>query len=121
MKKHTIDVSTQGLRSATTPADAACMDTLRLDPNPTAPLFIFGLNFNKTPIPDGYKKKFAARISGKGLVPGYTRGDMLRLVGVAGDARSRDHMLIQANNGRRFLHVVERKTAGGPVFGIYTF
>lgn len=99
---------------------------------------IFGINFNGTPIPDGIKRKFAANVRRPLHAPvcpntgTVDRGNALcrshkcsnvwfRLVGVGQSAEERDAMLIQANNGRRLLHVVERQTAAGPWYGIYTY
>lgn len=72
---------------------------------------IYGVNFNGTAIPEGFARKLAKRIKVNGV--------WFYLKGVATDAEARDMMLVQANNGHRKLHVVERKTAGSPIFGIY--
>jgi hypothetical protein len=78
---------------------------------------VYGLNFNVTPIPFAYEKLFRRKIKIRWLkgVNNYflqgvatTHGDMLR-------------MLQQANNGRRLLHVEERRTANGTIYGIYTY
>lgn len=76
---------------------------------------IYGLNFNGTHIPDPIARKFRKQIK----LPGMTRGENALLAGVATTLPERDHMLVQATNGRRKLHVVEKPTAGAPFYGIY--
>ena len=75
---------------------------------------MYGLNFNRTEIPPGVKKKFAQRVT-------VTRGVKGTLQGVAQSPEERDLMLTQATNGRRNLHVETRKTPAGPWFGIYVY
>ena len=86
---------------------------------------IYGLNFNRTQIPETIKRRFA-RTTRIALPESYrTRRNQTHsrayLAGVATDSASRDAMLIQAQNGHRLLHVVERKTAGAAFYGIYVY
>jgi hypothetical protein len=97
---------------------------------------IYGINFRpKQPsdgptdsmgFPLGFAKKFAKEIRlpiTERAASGRRRGSTIgaRLVGIADSPQSRDDALIQADNGRRRLHVVERKTAGPTLWGIYTY
>jgi hypothetical protein len=88
---------------------------------------IYGINFTgkKEPgytdmgFPPDFARKFRKSLRLK--VEGMPRMSTARLVGIADSERSRDDMLIQANNGHRRLYVVERKTAGPTLYGIYTY
>jgi hypothetical protein len=75
---------------------------------------IYGLNFNRTPIPPAIKRKFAARIRMADKAGWWV------LQGVATSFEESQRMLEQASNGRRKLHVEPRMTAGAPFCGIYT-
>jgi hypothetical protein len=76
---------------------------------------IYGSNFGALPIPDGVARHFRKELK----LPGMARGERARLQGVAQSEAERDAMLVQATNGSRKLHVVTRRTAGAPWFGIY--
>ena len=78
---------------------------------------VYGLSFNGKDIPEGFKRKLAAKVRIEWL----PRGHAYRLVGVATDKVSMLRALEQANNGRRLLHVEVRATAGTPIFGIYAY
>lgn len=73
---------------------------------------IYGLNFNRTEIPDGVRRKFARKWR---IAPRV----YLYLQGVGQSPEERDMMLVQANNGHRRLHVEVRKTPAGEWYGIY--
>lgn len=78
---------------------------------------VYGLNFNRTSIPEHLARRFAKRIR---------VGDTwATLQGVCDSPQDRDRMLVQANNGRRGLHVETRriKMASGirEWFGIYVY
>lgn len=77
---------------------------------------IYGLNFNGTQIPDGWKRRFAKQTR----VPWYPKVWFV-LQGVGTDRESMLRMVEQAHNGRRNIHVKERATAAGPAFGVYTY
>lgn len=79
---------------------------------------VFGLNFNSTHIPPGWKRKFRDRVKIEWLT---LRGSYYHLVGVATTKDDMHHMLIQANNGHRLLHVEERQAASGKCYGIYAY
>lgn len=108
----------------------------------------FGINFNGTIIPEGWRKRFSERkriyvcpLCGHGktldktakhggedhevcaVVPYRPKGEtgMARLQGVATSDQDRDDMLVQANNGRRLVFAVRRSSAGGDAFGIYCY
>ena len=92
---------------------------------------IYGLNFNETSIPLGVKAKFAARVRISRRImqtnPKTGRNEVIYpaifayLHGVGQSKMERDVMLLQADNGRRKLHVEERKTANGIWYGIYAY
>lgn len=75
---------------------------------------IFGLNFNGTQIPDGVKRKFAARVRIQPAV-------YAQLVGIGQSPEERDAMITQATNGKRRLHVETRTTPAGDWYGIYEY
>ena len=76
---------------------------------------IYGVNFNGTQIPPGVKRHFSRELK----LPGMKRGERALLQGVAQSPSERDLMLVQASNGHRRLHVVDRQTAAGVWYGIY--
>ncbi len=78
---------------------------------------IYGMNFNRTPIPPAIKRKFAKRV--RMTKPGQKPVVWAELAGVAQSLAERNEMIIQANNGHRKLHVEVRQTAAGPWYGIY--
>jgi len=80
---------------------------------------IYGINFGADQIPPGIKRMFADRMDAKFRRVGGDRGCAWRLVGVATSPEERNQMISTATNGSRKLHVIERKTAGAPFFGIY--
>ena len=108
---------------------------------------IFGLNFNGQPIPRGINRKFPRTVRvqcdlclgrrvflGEGGVQDacrmcrqYPKSQIGRgyltyeLKGVGQSPEERDAMLVQANNGHRRLHVVERQTPVGTWYGIYVY
>jgi hypothetical protein len=110
---------------------------------------IYGINFNGSEIPATIKRKFAARVritcpdcGGAGYhLRGGVVTDMVKepcrtcgpcrskgpgklwydLKGVATTPADREAMIVQASNGTRRLHVVERQTAGAPFYGIYCY
>ena len=75
---------------------------------------VYGLSINGSQIPPGLKRRFAAR-----LAVGWDRSCAWILVGVATDLDSLDVGLGQIETGYDELHVVERRTAGAPFYGIY--
>jgi hypothetical protein len=75
-----------------------------------------GLNFGAGPIAPAIAKRFAKRTR-PAIVK--SRYDWLYLQGVAQSIAERDAMILQADNGRRIIKVVPRKTAAGVWFGIY--
>lgn len=78
---------------------------------------IYGINFNGTQIPDAIRRKFVKQLK----LPEMPRGYRASLVGVGQSEKERDDMLIQATNGHRKLHVVEKQTAAGIWYGIYAW
>ena len=104
---------------------------------------MFGVNFNGTEIPEGYRQKFAARkplhecpVCGlKGFKTDSTtccevmsvryrpKGEtgMAQLQGVATSEAEAYDMHTQASNGTRLVLIERRKTAGADVFGIYCY
>jgi len=76
---------------------------------------IYGINFNGQPIPDTMRKKFAAQR--KFDLPW---GQYAVLRGVGQSPEERNAMVIQATNATRRIWVIERKTAGGVWYGVYT-
>jgi hypothetical protein len=76
---------------------------------------IYGINFNGTEIPPGVARKFPKRLK----LTGMQRGEYAHLEGVAQSPTERDQMLVQADNGRRKLHVEPRLTPAGTWYGIY--
>lgn len=76
---------------------------------------IHGINFGCGEIPEGFARRF------RKVWREVPRGIAYRLVGVATDRQSLSTALIQADNGRRKLHVEERKTAAGICYGIYAY
>lgn len=77
---------------------------------------MYGINFGAPPIPEGVKGKFAS--TKKFDLP---RGQYAQLSGVAMNEEEKNAMVITATNGTRRIWAVERKTAGGTWFGIYTY
>jgi hypothetical protein len=79
---------------------------------------IYGWNYNDTDIPPAFKRKFAERIP-------YTKNDRGRtsswmyLKGVATSEEERDAMISTTSRPGRQVHVVTRKTAGAPWYGLY--
>lgn len=71
----------------------------------------YGINWGLAPIPDGWRKKFAANKR--------FNGERYNLQGIAFSAETKDYMVAVATNGHRLIHVVERHTAIGKVYGIY--
>ena len=85
---------------------------------------IYGINFNGKPIPDGIQRKFTRwlkrnRHTGVLYPVNADSSCDFTLQAVAQSPAERDACLVQANNGHRQFHVVERKTAGGIWYGIY--
>lgn len=78
---------------------------------------LYGLNFGRGEIPAGWARRFVKRIP----IAWLPRGNAYRLVGVATNRESLKLALMQADNGRRLLHVEERQAASGPCFGIYAY
>jgi hypothetical protein len=75
----------------------------------------YGLNFNGTPIPEGYARKFVKRMKFEGA----GRNDWVRLQGVAETRDEAEWMKMQADNGHRKILIVERASARGMLFGLY--
>jgi hypothetical protein len=69
---------------------------------------IYGLNFNRTPIPLYLARYFRKRLTGGWF-----------LQGVATTQESRDVMLVQADNGHRKLRTMPKQTRFGQVWGVY--
>ena len=76
---------------------------------------IYGLNFNRTPIPPQHKRRFAARIK----LAGMARNEWLYLAGICTEQAEVWRMVDQATNGHRQIHVRERSTKNGSICGIY--
>jgi hypothetical protein len=80
---------------------------------------IYGLNFNGTQIPkhmtsrSGRRGTFPLTVRKEGFVGRFT------LAGITDSEYDRDAMLIQADNGRRNLHVERMDTGAGVWFGVY--
>lgn len=73
---------------------------------------IYGLNFNGTQIPPGYKRRFAQTLKRSGVLEA-------DLKGVATSLEEAEQMKLQADNGHRMVFIERRKTAGADVFGVY--
>lgn len=99
---------------------------------------IYGINFNGTEIPPGIKRKFAQRVKAAAHQPACPNKDQVstsnalcqaygcamrwfELKGVGQNAEERQAMVIQASNGRRWIHVENRDTPAGVWYGIYTY
>jgi hypothetical protein len=76
---------------------------------------IYGLNFNNTHIPEGYRRKFAVDTT-------IVRDNVpykARLIGVTETKLEADGAMIVADNGHRKLQLQTRKVPGGVIYGIY--
>lgn len=111
---------------------------------------IYGINFNGQPIPDGFKRKFAAerpiftcKACGSQIVDKDYHGDhctvatrqgveyerwrptgergIAQLQGVATSWDESKAMCIQADNGHRQLWRVRRASAAADIYGIYVY
>ncbi len=70
---------------------------------------IYGLNFNKTQIPEHVAKKFAHRLDKSHRRVKDDRSCEWRLQGVCDKFKEMDYMVAQADNGRRKFHWATRR------------
>ena len=90
---------------------------------------IYGINFRpKQPdtdsmgFPPGYAKKFRKTMRLAALLEdGTTKVVTFRLVGICESLEDAKLAHQQADNGHRKIYVVRRKTARGPLFGIFVY
>lgn len=72
----------------------------------------FGINWGLGAIPDAWRRKLGNCK--------WFDGQMYQLQGLAFSREQADYMVVIATNGQQ-IRVVERKTAGGNVWGIYIY
>lgn len=79
---------------------------------------IYGINFGAPQIPSEYwdKGTFPKRLNAQFKAVGWDKSCTWLLTGVCTTGEERNRMCLQAHNGSRKIHVVER----GDLFGIYT-